>query len=343
MTLEHAPDYPQLRSDVAAALEEGRDQARKAVESARLQTYWTVGTRVRAYLDAIDRSYGDQTITRLAADVGIDQRLLYEIVEFRRRIEKVAPGPHLSWSHYRRLIRIGDSTVRNRYLEAAIAHGWSVRQLEAQISDGALADSLPDAESVAESEAAQLVAKRGEPWIYRLTERPDIGRVLDLGFRVFERLSEHDDAGLDAGALVRARRDEDGRYTIVPYEHRRRIYSYLASVASIIDADTLWVAIDCGFGTLCDQKVRLRGIDSPERQTPAGVRARDFVVGTLSSVDHVIVSTTKIDLYDRYLADIIYLPGESDPVTIARNGHYLNREIVAAGHGRRWTEEATEW
>ena len=345
MTIAQAPDYAQLRDDIVEALTQGRDEAQKAVESVRLQTYWEVGTRLTAYLDSADRQYGDQTLKQLAADVGMDLRLLYEIVEFRRRIEKVAPGPQLSWSHYRRLIRIGDASVRTRYLEAAIENAWSVRQLEAQIADGALADPLPEPveAELEESGDTSLIAKRGEPWVYRLTEKPGVGRVLDLGFRVYERLTSDTDPGFPDGTLVQSSKSNDGAYALSTYEKRRRVYSYSATVASIIDADTLWVTIDCGFNTLCDQKVRLRGIDSPERQTPAGVRATDFVARALGQVDQIVVSTTKLDLYDRYLSDILYLPGEDDPLRIAQHGLYLNRELVETGHARRWTEEPTDW
>ena len=340
MTLAKETDYIQLRTGVVTALAQGSNQARKTVESIRLHTYWTVGTLLSEYLNGIDRGYGDQTLKRLADDVDIDLRLLYEIVEFRRRIEKVAPGPLLTWSHYRRLIRIADSSVRTRYLEAVIANEWSVRQLEAQIADGALTalPPGPDSGSPSDSEAIRIIAKRGELWVYRLVDKPGVGRALDLGFRVFERISGHDDPGFDVGSLVQTHKDDEGRYHIVSYDNRRRVFSYRATVASIIDADTLWITIDCGFGTVCDQKVRLRGIDSPELKTPAGVRARDFVVRALSQVDQIIVSTTKLDLYDRYLSDILYLPGESDPISIANDGNYLNREIVEAGHARLWAK-----
>ena len=344
MTLAELPDYAQLRDDIAEALTHGRDEARKAVESVRLQTYREVGSRLTTYLDSSDRQYGDQTLKQLATDVGIDLRLLYEIVEFRRRIEIVAPGPQLTWSHYRRIIRIGDSEARTRYLEAAIANGWSVRQLEAQIADGALSDPVLELPAQLEDPSdATLIAKRGEPWVYLLAEKPGIGRVLDLGFRVYEQLSSDTDPGFPKETLVQSAKEPSGSYDITIYEKRRHVHSYKATVASIIDADTLWVTIDCGFRTLCDQKVRLRGIDSPERKTPAGVRARDFVARALDEVDQIVVSTTKLDLYDRYLSDILYLPGEDDPARIAQNGRYLNRELVDGGFARRWTETPTVW
>ncbi len=91
MTLAKETDYIQLRTGVVTALAQGSNQARKTVESIRLHTYWTVGTLLSEYLNGIDRGYGDQTLKRLADDVDIDLRLLYEIVEFRLQV-KSGPG-----------------------------------------------------------------------------------------------------------------------------------------------------------------------------------------------------------------------------------------------------------
>ena len=331
--------YHNLLQQVKVELSRGLERARRAVEQERVQTYWNVGAFLVSFMESSDRSYGDNLLKKLAIDAGLTKALLYDTIRFRRTIETVAPGGLLTWSHYRRIIHLPEGT-RARYLEAAENNAWSVRQLEAQIADGALDDAHPESSAPPEigAEETRLVAKRGEPWVYRLVDKQGVGRALDLGFRVYKRLSSHDDPGLEVGSLVQSQKAEDGRYRIVRYDKRRRVYCYRATVASIIDADTLWVTIDCGFGTVCDQKVRLRSIDSPELKTPAGVRARDFVVKILSQVDQIIVSTTKLDLYDRYLSDILYLQGEVDPVRIAHEGHYLNREIVDAGHARRWRE-----
>jgi len=99
----------------------------------------------------------------------------------------------------------------------------------------------------------------------------------------------------------------------------------------VIDGDTLWLDIDCGFGVWTKQKVRLRGIDTPELKTAEGIRARDFVVEALKGVPFVAVTTTKPDKYDRYLADVFYLPKEEDPGVILSNGVFLNRALHGAG------------
>ena len=99
----------------------------------------------------------------------------------------------------------------------------------------------------------------------------------------------------------------------------------------VVDGDTVWARIDCGFGVTIREKLRLRGIDAPEMRTAAGQRSKDFVEERLSQVDYRIVATSRVDLYDRYLADVVYLPGEGDALRVLENGIYLNRELLEGG------------
>ena len=52
------------------------------------------------------------------------------------------------------------------------------------------------------------------------------------------------------------------------------------------------------------QKLRLRGIDSPELNTPEGQKAKKFAETRLNFAAAVIITTTKPDKYDRYLSDV---------------------------------------
>lgn len=57
-------------------------------------------------------------------------------------------------------------------------------------------------------------------------------------------------------------------------------YEYKAKVTDVVDGDTITVDIDLGFEIfLCNQKVRLLGIDTPESRT---VNKAEKVFGTLS-------------------------------------------------------------
>ena len=89
---------------------------------------------------------------------------------------------------------------------------------------------------------------------------------------------------------------------------------FAARVVSITDGDTLVVLRDKQ-----QVRVRLHGIDSPERAQPYGTRARQFT-GELAHQRDVTVVVRDYDRYGRVVAEII-LP----------DGRNLNYEIVRAG------------
>ena len=119
---------------------------------------------------------------------------------------------------------------------------------------------------------------------------------------------------------------------------RTKLFTYAARVLSVIDGDTLWAEIDCGFGVMIEEKLRLRGINTPELNTVDGARARLFVEEALKGVEVIGVSTSTTDLYDRYVADVLYLPGEADPRRVVREGRFLNRELIDGGLAEAFAE-----
>ena len=260
-------------------LAEGRERARLAVESQRVRTYWEAGNLLRAHLQERDPQYGAQVLKKLSVDVDLAERLLYEMLELRDRFPKLAPGPKLTWSHYRRLIRVADGPARRYHLKAVSEHGWSVRELESSIRADAFSMNAPTGPNAQEADlwqvatAARLVAKPGELYLYRVVTKE--GRpALDLGFRTFRHLPEGVGDGFQPGDLVRSVKDgsSPGGYRLKPAELRRRLYSYGATVCKVIDGDTLWATVDLGFGFLTDEKLRLRAIDTPELNTDAASR-----------------------------------------------------------------------
>ena len=195
-----------------------------------------------------------------------------------------------------------------------------------------------------------------------------------------------------------------------------------------MDGDTLWAVIDLGFGVGSRQKLRLRGIDTPERGTKDGRKAKKYVeealagtreearqkaldrgaedravetgnrikgenekenraqglwdraleiraqdgsgprtqgirtqeagegnraqeegdrqgkkgdrtqgVGRKGEGARIVIRTHSTDKYDRYLADIFYLPGEGEPQAVAEKGVFLNQELLDEGLARVMT------
>jgi len=139
------PEYDALLGEVRGLLETSRNRAYQAVDNIKVQAYWQVGERiVRAELENKDRAdYGKRVIERLARDLRMARRLLFEIVQFYRMYPLVQTlRADLSWSQYGILLRVGDARARVFYEGQTVRNGWSVRELEEQVRSDLYARSV---------------------------------------------------------------------------------------------------------------------------------------------------------------------------------------------------------
>lgn len=113
-----------------------------------------------------------------------------------------------------------------------------------------------------------------------------------------------------------------------------KYFTYKGHVDRVIDGDTLLVNIDLGFDTVIRQRIRLRGVDTPEIDFDEGKKARSFVNRVLGKSDCIVIKTYKTDLYDRYISDVFFFEDESDPEIIAREGILLNKRLLEKGLAR---------
>ncbi|WP_194755198.1 thermonuclease family protein, partial [Staphylococcus chromogenes] len=82
-----------------------------------------------------------------------------------------------------------------------------------------------------------------------------------------------------------------------------KLYIFKAKVLRVIDGDTLEMRIDLGFHTHTVRKVRLLGVDTPERGKTGYNEAKVFTTQTVLGKD-VYVQTYQADAFGRYLADV---------------------------------------
>ena len=85
-----------------------------------------------------------------------------------------------------------------------------------------------------------------------------------------------------------------------------------------------FVEIDLGFSIAHEQYLRLREIDCPEISTSVGKKAKTFVEKCLKTAPFILLTSSRSDKYDRYLADVFY--GED---------RYLNQELLNAAFADR--------
>ena len=113
----------------------------------------------------------------------------------------------------------------------------------------------------------------------------------------------------------------------------KQLYIFKAKVLRVIDGDTLEMRIDLGFHTHTVRKVRLLGVDTPERGKPGYNEAKAFTTGTVLGKD-VYVQTYQADAFGRYLADVWYQEGD--------NEFRLSHELTVRGlvkEDSKWNEE----
>lgn len=120
-----------------------------------------------------------------------------------------------------------------------------------------------------------------------------------------------------------------------PKDHH--LYTYRAQVLKTIDGDTVHARIDVGFHGTHEERLRIRGVDTPElfsgTEKEAAQASRSFVVGWINeaiagwSDDEwaFLVQTYKDrETFGRYVADLI----RRDTMTS------LADVLVESGHGR---------
>lgn len=168
------PRYEEFHLEIVSLLEDARRSAARSVNALMTATYWEIGRRiVEGEQSGTERAgYGEALLKRLSVDLsqkfgrgfGVDSlesmRLFYQnyqpstISESLNRksalpnqvaisesvirkfdLTKLAQVFPLSWTHYVHLMRRTRSADERQFYEAeALRGGWSVRQLDRQIS-----------------------------------------------------------------------------------------------------------------------------------------------------------------------------------------------------------------
>ena len=140
------PDNGTLHQSIRDILLSAKTQARRAVNTAMVQTYWQIGRLIVEDEQGGERraEYGKAVLhdlsLRLTAEFGKGFTLAnlrnfrqfflnfsWEEIRYSLRSE-------LTWTHYRCLIRVENKTARTWYANEAATQNWSVRALDRQIS-----------------------------------------------------------------------------------------------------------------------------------------------------------------------------------------------------------------
>lgn len=327
--------YNALLKDIRAEMTRGLLRAQKTLEQQRLLTYWRIGRLISKYLlkDGSKSPYGTYLYSRLSDDLELTQDLLFRITHFYKVYPTQPQTANLTWTHYQCLLRIRDSAARAKWQQSITKEGITSTQFKQLMR----AINAPVGQKAATA-AGKLKVQRGIPYLYRVRQIKDLHRPIaeveiDCGFDISIDKPAATTLDLQGGVNVRSMKQDNDYILKWSSAADDNLYTYKAFIERVVDGDTLIVKIDLGFGIRIRQRLRLRGINTPELRTVNGDRAQAFVQDQVKSLPFVVVKTYGSDKYDRYLADVFVLPAAIDPLEVAAKGALLNQQILDEGLG----------
>ena len=137
------PQLASLVGNLGELIRQARQKVLRAVDTVQVQTCWQIGRHIVEFEQEGARraGYGKQLLSTLAKALtaefgkGFDEtnlrkmRLFYQAFPIRDALRL-----ELSWTHYRRLLRVDSDKARKWYMDESANQNWSSRALERQIS-----------------------------------------------------------------------------------------------------------------------------------------------------------------------------------------------------------------
>jgi len=339
------PAYQRLISDISSIYEEARLDTVRELNKIIVLAYWRIGQRIvkEEQEDSLRAQYGTGLLTSLCEDLTgkFGNGFSVSNLQYMRRLYTNYPIQHtcvkLEWSHLRLLLTVKDKYQRGLYEKRIIDEGWSARRLAERLKKDRVKKPKGIRKRAQKQPPDKLSVTRAELYTYKIIQpdyihKKEANVVVDCGFYINAQVPVLEVEEPEAGEIVKSIKTTAGKYIFKPSQAKKAaLYTYVALVERVVDADTVWVNVDCGFNIWIRQKLRLRRIDAPEVSTKRGQRAKEFVEAMLASVPFIIIKTYGSDKYDRYLVDLFYSVDLEDPQAVLEEGFFLNQELLDKG------------
>ena len=137
------PKIDSLLGDLGELIRQARQKVLRVVDTIQVQTCWQIGRHIVEFeQEGTKRAgYGKQLLALLAHELkaqfgkGFDERNL----RYMRSFYQLFPiwnavRSELSWTHYRRLLRVESEKARQWYMDECATLNWSSRALDRQIN-----------------------------------------------------------------------------------------------------------------------------------------------------------------------------------------------------------------
>ncbi len=328
--------YSQLMQAIKKELQEGMARAEQVVNRQRVVAYWHIGRHIATYLSMEKPGsipYG-QELARIANGLDHSVNFVQRIIKFYKCYPDLPKAPPLSWNQYRILTGAPDH-VRQKLEKRVIRENIGGDRLAILIRH--MKDEHPKRIPTKRKYGpAKLPLVRGKLFVYPVIQIDKIGLdthevLVDCGFKVRKTIKTPGNIKIKGGYIVKSQKTGNSYALTTTYSDKKQLFTFKAVLAKVVDADTLVAHVDCGFGIWVSQRLRLRGINAPERKTLEGVEAKQYVVSRLEKCPFIVIKTYSPDKYGRRLADIFYSSGQSDLHALARKGTFLNQELLDKG------------
>lgn len=132
-----------LVNDIKNILHSSRANLQQSINTAMVQTYWNIGKIIVEHEQNGDKKaqYGKKQLEQISNNLTAEFGKGFDVTNLRRMRQFYTTFPiwdsvslELSWTHYRRLVRIENQDSRDWYIKESIANNWSARALDRQVS-----------------------------------------------------------------------------------------------------------------------------------------------------------------------------------------------------------------
>ena len=190
IAISNNSEYNRLLLNVGTTLEQGRQQAVYAVNSAMVQTYWEIGRQIVEYEQHGNEKaeYGLGLLNQLSKDLTIRYGNGFSLSNINKMRKMYLTYPilqtvsaKLTWSHYVELLKIDDPLERSFYEKECVEERWGVRELKRQMKSmlfHRLALSTNKQEVLKLASEGQIIEKPEDilkdPYVFEFTGLPQL-------------------------------------------------------------------------------------------------------------------------------------------------------------------------
>lgn len=339
-------NYDKLLSEVLVHIGQTQEILVKTVTRKKVEMAWKIGKSIEGHLLKSKQSsrsnYGKHLFAELERGVKINQSTLYKMHSFYKSYPKLpADSDKLNWSHYRILGGVKESEERKRLENLAIEEDWnsSLLQSEVKKSKSVKQSNAEVTKNSKKSALKKLIPIRGQLFSYSLVKLANAHKFcVDCGFNIFKDVGARDVEELKSAGAVDVTKDGKNYELQKSDLHPRKFNTYKAYLDRVVDGDTIRVTVDLGFEILHKEIIRFRGINAAESDTEAGKKAGRALARILRDVGFLVIKTTQVDDYGRFVADVFLSDGKGkmSAQEVANEGIYLNQLLLEKGLAEMW-------